>query len=110
MTRLLEKNLLMVHRILIILIVISPYQLGVEDPDFESFDKNFLQPEADDFDAETSDNYILAQVLLLKGDSLVSGQVIKQKCDENGNPIGKSNSNPLLDTRVYKVQFADGTE
>ena len=85
-------------------------QLDIEDSEFESFDKDFLQPEADDFDAETYDNYISAQVLLPKGDSLVSGQVMKRKRDENGNPIGKSNSNPLLDTRVYEVQFPDGTE
>jgi hypothetical protein len=45
-----------------------------------------------------------------KGDSLVPGQVIKQNHDENGNPIGKSNINTLLDTKVYKVQFPDGTE
>jgi Reverse transcriptase (RNA-dependent DNA polymerase) len=84
--------------------------LDVVDPGFESFDADFLHPEAEDFDAEAFDNYISAQVLLPKGDSLVSGQVIKRKRDSNGNPIGHSNNNPLLDTRVYEVQFPDGTE
>ena len=70
----------------------------------------FLQSEEEDFDAETYNKYIAAQVLLPKGDSLVSRQVIKQKRDDNGNPIGRSNSNPLLDKRVYEVQFPDGTE
>jgi hypothetical protein len=26
-----------------------------------------------------------------------------------GNPIGKSNPNPILDTREYEVEFPDGT-
>lgn len=85
--------------------------LDVYDTDYEPFDPKFVQPEADDFDAETSyDKYISAQVLLPKGDGLVSGKVIKRKRDDNGNPVGRSNQNPLLDTRVYEVHFPDGTE
>ncbi len=84
--------------------------LDVVDPAFESFDADYLQPEAEDFDAETFNNYISAQFLLSKGYNLVLARVIKRKQENNGNTIGHSNNNPLLDTRVYAVQFPDGTE
>ena len=36
------------------------------------------------------------------------GKVKSRKRDSDGNPIGRSNSNPILDTRVYQVEFPDG--
>jgi Reverse transcriptase (RNA-dependent DNA polymerase) len=39
-----------------------------------------------------------------------TAKVLKRKRDDNNHPIGISNTNPLLDTRVYEVQFPDGTE
>jgi hypothetical protein len=65
-------------------------------------------PEADDFDPEVFDAYLRAEVLLPKGDSLVTGTVVGRKRDMNGNPVGQRNSNPILDSRVYEVQFPDG--
>jgi hypothetical protein len=32
----------------------------------------------------------------------------KNDNDCNGNPIGVGHSNPVLDSRVYKVKFPDG--
>jgi hypothetical protein len=64
--------------------------------------------DADDYDPEVYDKYILAQVLLPKGDSMVQAQVIGQKKDRDGNPIGKANRNPLMDTRIYDLKFPDG--
>jgi len=29
--------------------------------------------------------------------------------DGNGNPIGRAHSNPILDTRMFEVEFLDGT-
>ena len=29
--------------------------------------------------------------------------------DKHGNPVGKRNSNPLLDTREYNLQMPDGS-
>jgi hypothetical protein len=65
-------------------------------------------PEADAFDAQTYDQYILAEVMIPKGDNLVTAKVLGRKHDHDGNPIGIGHSNPLLDTRIYKVQFPDG--
>jgi hypothetical protein len=34
----------------------------------------------------------------------------KQKRDANGNPIGLSNANPIVDTHKYVVEFDNGDE
>jgi hypothetical protein len=65
-------------------------------------------PEADDFTIDGFDKYIAAEVILPKGDNMVLGKVIGRKRDCNDNPIGMGHSNPILDTRVYNVQFPDG--
>ena len=65
-------------------------------------------PEADEWDPDAYDKYIAAEVILPKGDGYLMGKVIDRKRDINGNPIGKSNSSPLFDTRVYHVEFQDG--
>jgi hypothetical protein len=39
---------------------------------------------------------------------MLRGIVKTHKCDADGNPIGKANSNPLLDTHLYDVKFPDG--
>ena len=38
-----------------------------------------------------------------------SGKVVGRVTDRNGRPVGTFNSNPLLDTRVYEVEFPDGS-
>ena len=37
------------------------------------------------------------------------GTVKPRKRDNNGNPVGVSNYNPLLNTREYEVEFLDGS-
>jgi len=39
----------------------------------------------------------------------MTGTVVGYKWDASGNLIGKANPNPLLNTRMYQVQFSDGT-
>jgi hypothetical protein len=46
--------------------------------------------------------------MLPQGDVLVPAKVIGRKRDSDGNPVGVGNTNPLLDTRVYEVEFPDG--
>ena len=38
------------------------------------------------------------------------GRVTKRLRDADGNPIGRANENPILDTREYVVEFDDGTQ
>jgi hypothetical protein len=75
---------------------------------FEPFAPSLVMPEADEFDVEAFDAYLQAEVLLLKGDDLMTGTIVGQKRDANGNPVGCHNVNPILDSRVYEVQFPDG--
>ena len=56
----------------------------------------------------TFDNYIGAEVTLPRGDKMVSGIMKAQVKDHEGGPIGVANQNPILDTRVYEVEFTDG--
>jgi hypothetical protein len=67
-------------------------------------------PEADEYDVDTFDKYLGAETALASGDSMLRGIVKgRKRRDANGNPIGKSNSNPLLDdTHLYEVEFPDG--
>jgi hypothetical protein len=55
------------------------------------------------------DQYVGAELLLPHGDQMVHGKVIKRARDEDGNPIGKRNTNPILDTREYEVEMSDGS-
>lgn len=59
-------------------------------------------------DGGAFDNYILTQVLLPRGDEFMLGTVKKRVVDTEGKPIGKLNDNPILDSRLYEVEFPDG--
>jgi hypothetical protein len=84
------------------------------DPDFaEEFAKTFNNPdvkEADDeFDPDSYDNYLTMELLMDRpGADPELARVTKRLKDNNGNPIGIANANPILDTRLYEVEYCDG--
>jgi hypothetical protein len=80
-----------------------------DDGHYEAMEPESDRPEADDYDEETYDKLLSAEVSLPKGDSQFIGRVVGRKRDADGRPIGRANANPILDTRVYKVEFPDGT-
>jgi hypothetical protein len=58
---------------------------------------------------ETLDKYINTNVILPGRDGLeVLAKVKSRKRDHNRKAIGNKNENPILDTRVYNVEFPDG--
>jgi hypothetical protein len=65
-------------------------------------------PDADAYDHDAFDRYLSTEVILPSGDLLLCGRVTSRKRDANGNPLGKANQNPILDTRLYNVEFPDG--
>jgi hypothetical protein len=65
-------------------------------------------PDQDEFTPDAYDKYLGAELLLARDDQVHPGKVVARKRDSNGDPIGKSNGNPLLDTRLYMVEFSDG--
>jgi hypothetical protein len=61
-------------------------------------------------DPHVMDTYITVEVLLLRGDSMKLGKVVRRLTDENDFPTGKAHDNPILDTRKYAVKFDDGEQ
>ena len=67
-----------------------------------------LNDDEEDYDTDAYDAYLTAQVKLPQGGKAELGIVRARKHGLDGNPIGKANTNPILDTRVYEVEFPDG--
>jgi hypothetical protein len=80
-----------------------------DDGDDEVKDKRFDRPEADEITADTMDTYLRTKVLLPRGQGMFKGTVVGRRKGIDGNPLGTANSNPILDTREYEVQFPDGS-
>ena len=57
---------------------------------------------------EIGDNYLNMELMLPRGGTLARGRVTERKRDHEGNVIGRSNANLILDTREYEVKFEDG--
>ena len=87
-------------------------KISAVTPEYEAYEdsqeKQERMPELDDFDPETYDAYVQAHVQLPVGDQMSLGTVLRRKRDRDGNPVGRHNNNPILDTRVYEVEFSDG--
>ena len=67
--------------------------------------------EADDeFTPDVYDDTYLKMELALPndGDQMHFAKVTKRLRDANGLPIGVADENPILDTRVYEVEYLDG--
>ena len=90
--------------------------LGIDEPPIldryedDDLDGRMPDPPNEELDAtpEVGDSYVNTEVMLSRGDRMARGKVVRRKRDAEGNPIGRANNNPILDTRQYEVQFADG--
>lgn len=77
-------------------------------PEYVPIDPDSKIPDADQWEPESYDQYIAAEVRLPKDGKEVIGMVVARKRDHEGNPIGCSHPNPILDTWVYQVNFQNG--
>jgi hypothetical protein len=70
-------------------------------------DTNAMDPEYGDTEVtpKIRDNYLSAELMLPKGGVLVKGRVTARKHDRDGNPVGRANDNPILDTRLYIIKL-----
>jgi hypothetical protein len=96
-------------------LAVLPQDFPAEDltPDPTYYDDtDTMDPEYGDAEVtpEIGDNYLSAELMLTKGGVLVKGHVTAPKCDRDGNPVGCANDNPILDIRLYIVQFDDGDQ
>lgn len=66
--------------------------------------------EIDEACLEAMDEHIGAKVIVPGHDNVtpILAEVKHRKRDDNGNPVGTKNDNPILDTRVYQLEFPDG--
>jgi hypothetical protein len=64
----------------------------------------------DDHTPDSFDGYINVEIGLPRGadGELIHAKVKRRAVDVNGDPVGVSNNNPLLDSRVYEVEYFDG--
>ncbi|GFH61775.1 hypothetical protein CTEN210_18251 [Chaetoceros tenuissimus] len=77
-----------------------PYGAELHEAKLENVDDKYL---------EALDNYINAKVVVPDKDGIpVLTKVKSRKRDAAGNPVGDANENPILDTRVYDLEFPDG--
>ena len=86
-----------------------------DDPDFtEEFNgvisDNKVREADETFTPDVYDTYLNMELAIPQGDSLEPrlARVTKRLKDANGLPIGLPNENPILDTRMYEVQYLDG--
>ena len=86
-----------------------------EDPDFtEEFhlviSNNKLKEADETFTPNVYNTYLNMELAIPQGDSLKPrlARVTKQLKDANGLPNGLANENPILDTRMYEVEYLDG--
>ena len=82
-------------------------------PEYPTYDDDHeLDPDHGDIEVtpEIGDNYLSAEISIPRGGSMVKGRVKSRKRDADGNPIGRADANPILDTRAYIVEFNDGDE
>ena len=79
---------------------VLPYGDELIDAKTEDVDEAYL---------EALDSYIGAEIVVPGSDSIpVLAKVKKRKRDSSGMPIGEADSNLILDTRVYELEFPDG--
>ena len=86
-----------------------------DDPDFkEEFYKVFNNNDIPQADDDTSpeildDTYVNMELALARGDDGPQfARVTKRLRDAHGRPIGTANDNPILDTRLFEVEYLDG--
>ena len=97
-------------------------KLGVPATE-NDFDKDYLTPTYEYYDddhqdgtpdtppeqltptPEIGDNYLNMEFILPHGGTLARRRVTELKRDHEVNVIGRSNANPILDTREYEVSL-----
>eukprot|EP00814_Leptocylindrus_danicus_P013547 CAMPEP_0116003546 /NCGR_PEP_ID=MMETSP0321-20121206/114_1 /TAXON_ID=163516 /ORGANISM="Leptocylindrus danicus var. danicus, Strain B650" /LENGTH=383 /DNA_ID=CAMNT_0003471763 /DNA_START=209 /DNA_END=1360 /DNA_ORIENTATION=- len=65
--------------------------------------------EADKYDVDTYNRLVGAQIELSRGGETVKGRVKDRYRDALGRTVGNFDSNPLLDTGQYVVEYYDGS-
>ena len=57
---------------------------------------------------KVGNQYIGAEILLPRGHEMTRGHVVVQSHDASGSMVARAHTKPILDTRMYQVEFAGG--
>eukprot|EP00536_Pseudo-nitzschia_multiseries_P014206 jgi/Psemu1/37875/gm1.37875_g len=97
----------------------SFFQENYPEPPEELFDEQpvrssdlkleMAEPEASVEDIDEFDEYLGNEVIIERNDERLRCIVKDRVRDLQNQPIGVRNENPILDTRLYKLQLPDGT-
>ena len=87
-----------------------------ETPTFEMYGDNYSVEGTPDKPPEeleptpylSVDVYLNASIVFPLGEKMSRGGVVSRKLDVDSNLIGRKNSNPILDSSRYEVEFDDG--
>ena len=79
----------------------------------EEFTRIYDNPEVYDDDKEFTpdsfDPHIGMELLMDRGGNYPeTAKVVKRLRDEEGNPIGREHENPIIDSRMYEIEYSDG--
>ena len=87
----------------------AEFELLIDDPSISHVDITHDPPIIPD--STVTDNYINMELGLPRGadDSLPYAKLKRRALDQDGLPMGAPSNNPMTDTRVYDVQFLNGS-
>ena len=57
---------------------------------------------------DVGDHYVGAEIPMPRGNEMARCQVVVQSCNAGGCTMGHTHTNPIVDTRMYQVEFAGG--
>jgi len=78
---------------------------------YKVFDNDGVKEADDEFDLDSFDHYLHMELAVDHGrEYLEYARVTKRLKDHQGNPIGTANDNPILDIRMYEVEYYDGSK
>jgi len=83
-------------------------KLGDQNVEQEPVDTDAVAITIDEIESDAYDQLLHVEPILHRDGQLLRARVTGRKWDENGNPVGPYNANPMLNTRIYLAEFPDG--
>jgi hypothetical protein len=79
----------------------------------DDFEQDLIEPDAaaaviDEIEADAFDELLHVEPVLHRDGQMLRAHITGRKRDNNGNPIGCYNPNPILNSRIYLAEFPDG--
>jgi hypothetical protein len=87
---------------------VTPTYDCYEDDEVSPSKMPYIDDIKEEHDVDTYDQYVGAHVRVPIGDDIRSAKVVRRKRDLDGTVRGRANTNSMLDTRTYEIEFPDG--